>query len=197
MVLDLEDHILDINPVGADILGIAKESLINQSLFNFLERKPEFLNGLDLPVSKTPLIVIPQLLLMTRSKTKPISVNFLAFEIQITAYSGSLLQFRDISRRKQAEANLEIAQETTRSILETLQDSYFEADSAGIITYVNRAFLEATRYPNRDDLVGKHFRHIVSRMSLRNFYNNFIQIFEQIKLQSLLNSSIEPKTGLS
>jgi PAS domain S-box-containing protein len=176
VVLDLENRILDINPVAVDILDLPAKDVINQSFLELIKDKPEIQNALRAGLNDN-LECKTTLTINENEQEKAYQLKISGIRDQNNGYTGRLLQFRDISRRKQAEANLEIARETTRSILETLQDSYFEADSSGIITYVNQAFLEATRYPNWDDLVGKHFRHVVARMSLRNFFKNFVQIF--------------------
>ena len=90
---------------------------------------------------------------------------------------GHLVFYIDISERLKAEAELKTTTTAHKSILETLQDSYFEADSAGFLTYVNQPFIDATGYEQKSDLVGKHFRHLVARESRIKFLTEFKKLY--------------------
>ena len=90
---------------------------------------------------------------------------------------GHLVFYIDISERLKAAAELETTTTAHKAVLETLQDSYFEADSAGYLTYVNQPFLEATRYKQKSDLVGKHFRHLVARDYRMKFLTEFKKLY--------------------
>jgi len=90
---------------------------------------------------------------------------------------GHLVFYIDISERLKAEAKLETTATAHKAVLETLQDSYFEADSAGYLTYVNQPFIEATKYNHRNELVGKHFRHLVARNSRIKFFTEFKKLY--------------------
>jgi len=94
---------------------------------------------------------------------------------------GHLVFYIDISERLKAEAELESTTTANKAILETLQDSYFEADSAGFITYVNQPFIEATRYKLKSELVGRHFRHLVARDSRIKFLSEFKKLHSSNK----------------
>lgn len=90
---------------------------------------------------------------------------------------GHLVFYIDISERLRAEAELETTTTAHKAVLETLQDSYFEADSAGYLTYVNQPFLDATRYEQKSDIVGKHFRHLVARDYRIKFLTEFKKLY--------------------
>ena len=70
------------------------------------------------------------------------------------------------------------SQETLRSVLDTLQDSYFEADSEGMITYANQAFCISLGYHQKSDVIGKHFRHFTDRKSVREIFQKFERVYE-------------------
>lgn len=71
---------------------------------------------------------------------------------------------------------------TYLSLLDTLQDSYFEADGQGYITYVNAAFCKNLGYPQKSDVIGKHFRHFTDRKFVRGIFQYFSQVYETKKL---------------
>jgi len=98
---------------------------------------------------------------------------------------GSLIFYNNISERLKVESDLKETTTTYRTLLDTLQDPYFEADSTGYLTYVNKKFVTSTRYSNREELIGKHFRYLVSKKSLGDFIHRFKMLYKT-------NKSIEP-----
>ncbi len=91
---------------------------------------------------------------------------------------GYLAFYNDISERLIAETNLQKTRKTLSAVLDTLQDPYFEADRAGVITFVNRAYWEYLGYPRREDVVGKNFRHFIARESIRKVFEKFEAIYQ-------------------
>lgn len=79
------------------------------------------------------------------------------------------------------EDKLDRSQETFQSILDTLQDSYFEANLEGVITYANQAFCNRLGYPQKSDVIGKHFRHFTERGSVREIFQTFHQVYRTRK----------------
>lgn len=91
---------------------------------------------------------------------------------------GHLVFCNDITDVRKAEVELVNTTTAYRSVLDTLQDAYFEADARGYITYVNQPLVEATRYDSKEDLIGLHFRHLVDYDSRIFFLNAFKKLFE-------------------
>jgi len=76
------------------------------------------------------------------------------------------------------QIDLGITQEDYRAIMDTLQDSYFEADKTGMVTHANWGFIKNIGYSNRDDVIGSHFRHFTHRTGVRDVYLRFKQVFD-------------------
>ena len=177
VVLDLENRIMDINQAARKLLGLDQPDLLEQPLAEVLEGDAGVLASLqsgltEAPADQQEVFINPQGSMNT-------------YEVQISGiqdkhghYTGRVLQFLDISQRKQVEKNLANSQETMASILETLQDYYFETDIKGTIININRAFYKHLGYEQKEDLVGKNFRHFTDQKSLRDVYLNFKKIFE-------------------
>jgi sigma-B regulation protein RsbU (phosphoserine phosphatase) len=75
----------------------------------------------------------------------------------------------------QIETNPEKTRKTLLSVLDTLQDSYFEADLTGTVIYANLAFSNRLGF-SKDEVIGKHFRHFTDRKSIREIYQKFGQV---------------------
>lgn len=91
---------------------------------------------------------------------------------------GHLVFCNDVSNIRKAEAELVNATTAYRTVLDTLQDAYFEADERGFITYVNQPLVEATKYGSKDELIGMHFRHLVDMGARLHFLKEFKKLFE-------------------
>jgi sigma-B regulation protein RsbU (phosphoserine phosphatase) len=89
---------------------------------------------------------------------------------------GRVLHLSDISRRKQAEANLEHTQASYYHILDNLEDPFFEADTEGRLTYVNKAFLQAISY-ERKEVIGRNFRRFTAPDSIRKVLEQFRDMY--------------------
>ena len=98
---------------------------------------------------------------------------------------GYIIYYYDITKRLKIEDELEKSYITHREVLDTLQDAYFEGDMKGYVTYVNKAFVKATGYSNKEELIGKHFRYLVFKKSARIFLENFKKLYDT-------NRPIEP-----
>jgi PAS domain S-box-containing protein len=79
---------------------------------------------------------------------------------------------------QEPQPGFEILQENYRAIMDTLQDSYFEADKTGFVTYANWGFIKNTGYDSREDVIGRHFRHFTHRSGIKDVYKNFKKVFE-------------------
>jgi len=75
------------------------------------------------------------------------------------------------------ETTSEQTRKTLLSVLDTLQDSYFESDLAGVITYANQALCDNLGL-SKDEVIGKHFRHFTIRKSIREIFQKFNQVIE-------------------
>ena len=74
---------------------------------------------------------------------------------------GSHVQYT-INSRRQAEEALRISEEKHRSILESIEEGYFEVDLGGNLTFVNDAMQRITNC-SKDELLGMNFRKYTSK----------------------------------
>ena len=65
--------------------------------------------------------------------------------------------FRDITERKQAEEALRQSEERYRTILDEMEDNYFEVDLAGNFTFVNDSLCRTFRC-SREEVLGRSYR---------------------------------------
>jgi diguanylate cyclase (GGDEF)-like protein/PAS domain S-box-containing protein len=83
---------------------------------------------------------------------------------------------RDITERKQAEEKLQKSEERYRTILEDIDEGYFENDLAGIFTFVNDAECRDLGYP-REQLIGMNYRQYSDEATAKKLYELFYNIY--------------------
>lgn len=193
VILDRDKKILDINPAAREILRLRPRSLPNEPFTDALRDQPELAGQLvgllneHASNGRESLITIPQ--------TERI-FGVLVSRIGETGSdtSGWIIQFNDVTERKQAEANLETAMRTLESVLDSLQEAYFEADPAGVITYANKAFVRRLGF-SRQEVVGKHFRHFTERKSIREIFQIFAAVIDSKKPSEIFRYDYRSKDG--
>jgi PAS domain S-box-containing protein len=75
----------------------------------------------------------------------------------------------DISGRKQAQDELRESEERYRSILEQMDDVYYEADLAGNFTFLNESSCRKLGY-SREELIGKSYRLTVPEDDIKKLF---------------------------
>ena len=90
--------------------------------------------------------------------------------------AGFICVSRDVTESKRLEAALHKSEERYRSILEQMQDSYYQVDLAGNFTFVNDSTCRNLGY-EKDGLVGKHARIVLNEDDLKYAYDIFHRVF--------------------
>ena len=83
----------------------------------------------------------------------------------------------EITERKQTEQALRQAEEKYRTILEEMEDAYFEVDLEGNFTFVNDQHCRALGY-SREEMIGMKSRVTTYEEDYESMYNAFTQIYE-------------------
>jgi len=183
IILDMEKNVRDINPAAVEMLGLSTESLLGKPFSKAVNGNPAVANSV-LPALNSSPATASDLQITIPETGRSFDVLLARIEDDFGALTGWLIQFSDISEKRKAEADLATARETLESVLDSLPDSYFEADLTGIITYANLAFCNSINF-SQEEVVGKHFRHFTIRKTIREIYQKF-----QLAIET--KTSLEP-----
>lgn len=101
---------------------------------------------------------------------------------------------RDVTERKLIDEALKQSEERYRTILEEMEDAYYEVDLAGNFTFVNDASCRHIGY-SREDLLGKNFRIHMHQEDKGIIYDAFRNIFMTGKPQKNISYRVIRKDG--
>jgi PAS domain S-box-containing protein len=83
---------------------------------------------------------------------------------------------REITERKRAEKALRKSEERYRSILENIQDGYFEVDLTGNFTFVNGVICKRLGY-SREELIGMNNRQYTGETTAQKTYQLYNRVY--------------------
>jgi len=86
------------------------------------------------------------------------------------------LTYEDITRQARMEKALHASERKYRTILETMQEGYFEVDLAGRLTFFNNSLCTIVGY-QRTELLGMNHRHVTNRETAQRMYQDFTEIY--------------------
>jgi PAS domain S-box-containing protein len=89
---------------------------------------------------------------------------------------AGLFSFTDITEHKQAEEALRQSEERYRTILEEMEDAYFEVDLGGHLTFVNNAVCRDLGY-SRDELIGMSYKAFTVEDDVNSVFGVFSEVY--------------------
>jgi|GEM_PF-320555 PAS domain S-box-containing protein len=83
---------------------------------------------------------------------------------------------RDVTERKQAERELKEREQKYESILNNIEELYYEVDLAGTLTFLNGSMTRILGY-SREELMGVNNRQYMSEETAKRVYQTFNQVY--------------------
>jgi len=97
--------------------------------------------------------------------------------IEYNGDRATLGSFMDITERKRIEDELRQSEEKYRSILESIQEGYFEVDLAGNFTFFNDSMCRIADCP-KEKLFGANYKQFSSEEMSRKAFNAFNKVYK-------------------
>lgn len=84
---------------------------------------------------------------------------------------------RDVTERKQAEGALQASEEKYRSILQSIEEGYYEVDLAGNFTFFNNFLVKSLGY-TREELMGLNNRQYMTPETAKLVFEIFNEVYQ-------------------
>jgi two-component system cell cycle sensor histidine kinase/response regulator CckA len=108
--------------------------------------------------------------------------------------SGFHILARDVTRRKEAEQTLRRSEEKYRTVLETMDEGFFEVDLKGNYTFCNDALCRMVGY-EREELIGLNYRNLLTHETISRVKKVFRRIYDTGKPELLVDNEVIHKDG--
>lgn len=119
-----------------------------------------------------------------------------AFPVKNT--DGELIRYAgivsDITEERRADEALRESEEKYRTILENIEDGYFEVDAAGSFTFFNDSICQTFGY-SRQEMMGKNNRDYMDEQNAKKVFQTFNEVFRTGKPAKGIDWEINRKDG--
>jgi len=115
-------------------------------------------------------------------------------EVQWNGKRQFQVAYQDITDRKRADEALQQSEEKYRTILKEIEDSYFEVDLAGNLTFVNDSTCRSLRY-SREELLGMNYRGFTAQEDIEHVYQTFNHVYRMGKPNKGFSWKVVRKDG--
>ncbi|MDX1672932.1 MAG: PAS domain S-box protein [Balneolaceae bacterium] len=100
----------------------------------------------------------------------------------------------DINKRKKVEEALKLSEEKYRTIIENIEDGYFETDLQGNFTFFNESLRKVLGYP-AEELMGMNNRDYMDEENAKDVYEAFNKVYRTGKAEKGYDWEITDKQG--
>ena len=178
IVLDRNSKIRTVHKATCDLLGYKEEELIGNPVNVVFPATEETLNErkLDELIEGDELKNYETYLKTKDGKKIPILFNGSVMKDREGNIDCIVCTARETDEHRIAEEASRRSEEKYRTILENIQDGYFEVDLAGNLTFVNDAECRNLGYP-RDELIGLNYRQYTDKENAKKLYQVFNRVY--------------------
>ncbi|MHA2094515.1 MAG: PAS domain S-box protein [Candidatus Hodarchaeales archaeon] len=190
---DLQGKILDVNPKGLDLFGYTKAEI---SLLKITDlHPPRSIEESKLAfeeIAEREFVNFEIDFVKKDGKRFSAEVSSSLFEIRGKKVIQGIV--RDISERKKVEETLLASEEKYRTILENIEDSYYEVDLKGRFTFFNRNLSKILGY-TEEEIMGMSFKQYCNESVATQVFKTFNEVYRTGKPVKEFKLEYKKKNG--
>jgi len=178
-VTDLELKLTDINRAGVQMLGYShKEELLGKSGFDIVSDKDraKAIQDMSVTLASGCSGTLDYNFLSKDGAEIPSEYSVAVMRDSSGAPTGFVAVVKEFTERKQAEEALRVSEEKYRTILENIEEGYYEVDIAGNFTFFNDSMCRLLGYPE-DELMGMNNRQYMDDENTKIAYQTFNAVY--------------------
>jgi PAS domain S-box-containing protein len=173
---DINSVITECNPATYSIFGSSYESAVGLNQLESLKNN-DIINAVKKSLSGRPGRFQGPYTSVLSGKTAMIKALFVPLFSDSNILIGGIGVIEDISSQIKASEQLAKSEKKYRTILESIEDGYFEVDLAGNLIFFNNALAGILGYP-ASELKGKNYRSFMDEEYARKTYQSFNQSYK-------------------
>jgi PAS domain S-box-containing protein len=195
IVVDNEDKVRVWNPAAEHMFGWKQQEVMGQSIPTIPDNEKDEFNRIRKPVDQQQVVAIQR----TRRRKKDGSVIDVSISVApVTDTDGHVIGrmgiLADITEHVRAEENLRESEEKFRSILEIIDEGYYELDLAGNITFFNKSLPIILGYPE-EEMKGLNYCQYMDEKNIKKAFKIYNDVYHTGKLARLRRGEIRRKDG--
>gem|GEM_PF-132741 len=198
---DVNGKIVRMNPVAETLTGWALPEAVGRNLaeiFHIIDEKSrkKVVSPVEKVLRERKIVGLGNhtLLISKNGIERPVSDSAAPIMTQLGELAGVVLVFRDVTEKRKAEKALRESEEKYRSILEEMEEGYYEIDLAGNFTYFNESTRRLHGYPEVE-LLGMNYRQYVGPEKAKYISRLFRKIYRTGVPARILDYEIIRKDG--
>lgn len=178
--VDLEGHFTDFNDAMSRIAGRPRRELMGMNARKIMDEyhaRQAFEVFEKVYYTEMPARAVDWELIRKSGSRRIVEVSVSLKRDMDSRPVGFLGIARDITHRRMVEQALRDSEEKYRTIIENIEDGYYEVDLAGNFTFFNNAMARIIGY-SRDELMGMNNRRIMDEYTARQVYKVFHKVYQ-------------------
>ncbi|MDA3894963.1 MAG: PAS domain S-box protein, partial [Desulfobacteraceae bacterium] len=185
--------VTECNQVCLEMIGAPREKLIGLNIFEIVKNK-DLIKTVKNSLSGKTVHTQGAYTSVTGGRKFYAMADFAPVMSADKKIQGGICVVRDITANIQAKKALKKSEEKYRTILESIEDGYFEVDLSGNLTFFNKALADILGYPE-SELMGKNYRSYMDEEYAKKMYLKFNQVFKIGKSGKEFDWKIIKKNG--
>ncbi|MCU0595094.1 MAG: PAS domain-containing protein, partial [Desulfobacterota bacterium] len=179
-IVDQEGNYSYFNPKFTELFGYGPEDISTgkdwfEKAFRDPERRKEAITAWAEDLRRYPIgETRPRSYTVT---CKDGSDKLIFFRTVTTEQGDHFVTYEDITERNKAEETLREGEEKYRTILENIEEGYYEVDLQGNVTFCSDYLCSIMGYP-REELLGTNNRRYMDPLSAKHVFETFNRVFQ-------------------
>jgi diguanylate cyclase (GGDEF)-like protein/PAS domain S-box-containing protein len=175
---DTQGQITKVNRTELEMLGYTPEEVLGQPVWKFIGEEETSRHTVLAKLAGTipPGHSFERTYRRKDGATFPVIIEDRPLRDSEGRIIGILSTIQDVTERKRAEEKLRESEERYRTILENIEDGYYEVDLAGNLTFFNDSMCRISGIP-REELMGMNNRQYTDQENAKKLFQAFNQVY--------------------
>lgn len=175
-VEDLHGNILDVNAAACELHHMTRDELVGINVQQLVpaEMRNDIILDFSSYAERDTHYIIESLSYTKQGDVIPVEIR--ANRVDYGGITANLLHVRDITERKEAEAMIRESEIKYRTIIENIEEGYYEIDLDGYVTFFNDALTTILDLPH-EAIAGVDSRTLLTKESVKRI----VPIYQQVR----------------